>query len=395
MSSKFRLTKTACYIGYVVQAIINNFLPILFIALQSVYGLGYEKLARLIVVNFVTQMITDLLTPRIVGVIGYKRAAVICQGAAAVGLVMLGVLPKLMSNTYLAIMLSIVVYAFGSGLIEVIISPIIETLSTENKSGNMAFLHSFYCWGQAFTIIVTTLLVLVFGYKDWQFIPLIWAVVPFVNMFVFLKSPIIEPQKNHKSFPFLKLFKMRKFRLYMIMMLCAGAAEIAMAEWASMFVQQALGVSKVIGDLAGPCAFAIFMATGRVWYSLVSEKIDFKKTLVVLSALCAVCYLVVAICDVAFVSMIFCALCGFTVSISWPGILSLGAKDFAEGSSVMFSVFAMCGDTGCCLGPWVIGIVADSYGLNVGFAVATVFPLLMIMTTAMSMKKIKVANWGE
>ena len=244
MKSKYTSTKLACYVGYIVQAVINNFLPILFIALQDVYGLGYEKLARLIVFNFVAQMVTDLLTPKIVGAIGYRKTAIMCQGAAALGLLMLGVLPRVMGDTYLAIIISVIVYAFGSGLMEVIMSPMIEMLPTGNKAGNMAFLHSFYCWGQAFTIVVTTLLVYLFGYKGWTNIPLVWAVLPFINMFSFFAVPIVEPDKDEKKASFKKLFRSRRFRCYMVMMLCAGACEIAMAEWASMFAQQALGVSK-------------------------------------------------------------------------------------------------------------------------------------------------------
>ena len=386
MKSKYISTKLACYVGYIVQAVVNNFLPILFIALQDVYGLGYEKLARLIVFNFVTQMITDLITPKIVAKIGYRKTAIMCQGTAALGLLMLYVLPKFMSNTYLAIILSIIVYAFGSGLMEVIMSPIIEMLPTNNKSGNMSVLHSFYCWGQAFTVIVTTVLVSLFGYGGWSNVPLVWAVLPFINMFSFFKVPIVEPDKDEKKSPIKVLLKSRRFRIYMVMMLCAGACEIAMAEWASMFAQQALGVSKVIGDFTGPCAFAIFMGIGRIWYAAVSQKVSFNKTLIALSVCCFVCYIVVAFCNIPLVALIFCALCGFTVSISWPGIYSCGAVDFPEGSSAMYSIFAMCGDTGCCLGPWVLGIVADSFGLNIGFGVASVFPIIMIICVLMQIR---------
>ena len=378
MSSKYRSTKLACYVGYIVQAVINNFLPILFIALQDVYELSYEKLARLIVFNFVTQMVTDLITPKIVEKTGYKKAAVICHGAAALGLALLGILPRFIPP-YSGIIISIIVYAFGSGLIEVLVSPIIEMLPTTDKSGNISILHSFYCWGQAFTIIVTTFLVKVFGYGNWTIIPLVWAVLPFINMFFFMRVPVVEPEKEKKNAGFKELVRNRRFLIYMVMMLCAGATEIAMAEWASMFVQKALGVSKVVGDLTGPCAFALFMGIGRMWYAAVAKRVNFRKTLIILSTLCFICYVVVAVCNIPWVSLIFCAICGFTVSISWPGIYSAGAEEFPDGSSVMYSVFAMCGDTGCCLGPWALGIVADSFGLNTGFAVTSVFAVIMII----------------
>lgn len=380
MSSKYISTKLTCYIGYIVQAVVNNFLPILFIALHNVYGLGYEELARLIVFNFVTQMVTDFITPKIVDKIGYRWAAIICQGAAAFGMALLGVLPRLI-DPYTGIIISIIIYAFGSGLIEVLISPIIEMLPTDDKSGNMSVLHSFYCWGQAFTVIVTTALVMIFGYSGWANIPLIWSILPFLNMFAFAKVPIIEPGRETKKSRLKDLIKNKKFIIYMVMMLCAGATEIAMAEWASMFVQEALGVSKVIGDIAGPCAFALFMGTGRIWYATVAQRVDFRKTLIILSILCFICYAVVAFCEIPLIALIFCAICGFTVSISWPGIYSEGAKTFPDGASVMYSVFAMCGDTGCCLGPWALGIIADSYGLNTGFAVTSVFAVIMIFAT--------------
>lgn len=387
MKSKYTITRITCYIGYVVQAVINNFLPILFIVLQDNYGLGYEKLARLIAVNFITQIITDIMTPKIVNKIGYKNAIIMCQASATLGLLMLGILPRFVSNVYPVLNISIIVYAFGSGLIEVLFSPIIEHLPFENKSGNMSLLHSFYCWGQAFTIVVTTALVSLFGFGGWANIPLVWAILPFVDMLLFFKSPIVEPKQDEKEQTLKELFKNKRFRIYMLMMLCAGASEIAMAEWASMFAQQSLGVSKVIGDLAGPCLFAVFMGAGRIWYALVSNKISFIKAIITLNSVCVICYLGVAFCEISFLALVFCAICGFTVSISWPGIYSLGAVSFPRGNAVMYSTFAFCGDMGCCLGPWVLGIVAEFFGLNTGFAVAAVFPAIMVVAACSVVKK--------
>lgn len=378
-TKKYLPTKLAGYVGFTVQAIVNNFLPILFIAFQDIYSLSYERLGRLIVFNFVTQMCIDLLTPKIVEKLGYRKAAVLSQGAAALGLVVLAVLPNIMNNTYLAIIISIIIYATGSGLMEVILSPMIEMLPTGNKSGNMALLHSFYCWGQAFTVVVTTVLVHLFGFINWMYIPLIWAIVPFFNMFSFFKVPIVEPDPEQKQATFFQLIKQPKFVIYMVMMLCAGASEIAMAEWASIFAQNALGVSKAVGDIAGPCAFALCMATARVLYAKFSKKVSFTKLLVILNICGFVCYMAVAFCNIPALSLVCCALCGVTVSISWPGIYSAGARTFKDGGAVMFSVFAMCGDTGCALGPWLIGVIADKHSLNLGFAVASVFSLVMVI----------------
>ena len=379
MNNKYTKTKIAAYTGYFVQAIVNNFLPILFIALQDVYGIGYEKLGRLIMFNFVTQMITDIVTPKIVEKIGYKKSAVMSQGVAALGLASLAVFPNVMPDAYVGIVISVIIYAFASGLTEVIISPMIEMLPTDNKTGNMSLLHSFYCWGQAVTALGSTLLLHMLGYQGWMFIPLIWAIVPAINAVFFSSVPVVEPEPERKSDSFKQLFKNRSFRLFMIIMLCSGASEIAMAEWASMFAQKALGVSKVVGDLAGPCAFALFMGVGRVCYAAFSEKLSYKKTIITMSLLCAGCYYVAAFVKIPVFALAACAVCGFSVSLFWPGTLSAGAKAFPKGDAVMFSVFAMCGDIGCCIGPWILGIIADNASLNVGFAVSSVFPLAMII----------------
>lgn len=389
MKNNFRMTKFVCYIGFVVQAIINNFLPILFVCLQDNYGLNYEKLARLIVVNFGAQMCVDLLTPKITKHLGYRATAFLSQFTASLGLVMMAVLPNIMANKYLAISISAVMYACGSGLMEVVLSPMVEILPSDNKRGTMQILHSFYCWGQAFTIIGTTVLIGLLGTRNWSFVPLVWAIIPLINAFCFLKVPIITPPADQKLASLGSLLKRRQFRGYMIMMLCAGAAEITMAQWASLFAQRGLGVSKVIGDLAGPCAFALFMASGRVIYGINAKKIDFKKAMLTLSFFSTVCYLGVAITGNPVLSLCFCALCGLTVSIFWPAIYSQGAIDFSDGGMVMYSVFAMCGDVGCALGPWILGIVADSFGLNLGFGVTSVFSILMLICTLTFVKSKK------
>ena len=390
-SRKYLPTKLAGYVGFVVQAIVNNFLPILFIVFQDIYGLGYEKLGRLIVFNFAIQMLIDFITPKIIHKIGYRSAAFLCQFTACLGLCLMSILPRVMSNPYVAMFISIAVYATGSGLMEVILSPMIEMLPTSNKSGNMAVLHSFYCWGQTLVVPLTTGMVFIFGRENWSYIPLVWAVVPFINMLAFLRVPIVEPGKEVKQSTLIELLKTPTFIVYMIMMFCGGASEIAMSQWASLFVEQALGVSKAIGDIVGPCLFALFMALGRVIYAKFSKKVSFTRLLIWLNILCFVCYLMVGICKIAALSLIFCALCGFSVSISWPGIYSAGARTFKTGGAVMFSAFAMCGDIGCALGPGLVGLVAEYTSLNIGFIAASVFPLIMVICS-LYILKVKVAK---
>ncbi|MBQ4120080.1 MAG: MFS transporter [Clostridia bacterium] len=378
MSINYLPTKIAGYVGFFIQAIVNNFLPILFIALQDVYKLNYEQLANLILFNFVTQIFVDSITPKIAAKLGYRMTAFLSQFTAFVGLALLGLLPHIMPP-YTALIICIIIYATGSGIIEVILSPMIEMLPTRNKAKNMVLLHSFYCWGQAATVLITTMLIYLLGFVNWMYVPLIWSIVPFVNMFGFLKVPIVEPNAEQKTVTLLELLKNKKFIVFMIVMLCGGASEIAMAEWASLFVQNALGVSKVIGDISGPCAFAIFMGSGRILYAKFSRNLSFVKSLIVLSVLCFICYLTVAICHIPVIALIGCALCGFTVSISWPGLYSEGAKNFKNGGAVMFGALALCGDAGCTLGPWLVGIVADKASLNLGMALASIFPLIMVL----------------
>ncbi|MBO5210901.1 MAG: MFS transporter [Clostridia bacterium] len=388
---KYLPTKLAGYVGFVVQAIVNNFLPILFIVFQDIYGLGYEKLGRLIVFNFALQMFIDFLTPKIIHKIGYRSAAFLCQFTACLGLCLMAILPRVMPNPYVAMFIAIAVYATGSGLMEVILSPMIEMLPTSNKSGNMAVLHSFYCWGQTLVVPLTTAMVVIFGRENWSYIPLVWAVVPFINMLAFLRVPIVEPGKEEKQSTLIELLKTPTFIVYMFMMFCGGASEIAMSQWASLFVEQALGVSKAIGDIVGPCLFALFMALGRVIYAKFSKMVSFTRVLIWLNILCFVCYVMVGLCKIAALSLIFCALCGFSVSISWPGIYSAGARTFKTGGAVMFSAFAMCGDTGCALGPGLVGLVAEYTNLNIGFLAAAVFPLIMVICS-LYILKFKVAK---
>lgn len=387
MSVSYKRTKLACYTGLTVQAIINNFLPILFIIFQRDYGLSYEQLGRLLFINFAIQILADFLTPYIVKFIGYKGSAITCHFLATLGLVLLFVLPNIMADFYTAVVISVMVYAFSSGIIEVVMSPIMELIPQDNKTANMAFLHSFYCWGQALTVVVTTLLVKLLGFNDWRFIPLLWAIIPFLNMLFFTRVPVVEQPEQQKEKTSRSIFKTREFICFAIFMLCAGANEIAMSEWASVFAQNALGVSKTVGDLAGPCAFAILMGSGRVIYAKFLCKFSYRKVTIVNSLLCLACYFAVAVCKVPAFSLLACAICGFSVSIAWPGTISLAAARFPNGGTMLFSICALCGDMGCSTGPWLLGAVADVTDLNTGFLVCCIFPLAMLGTAILLLKE--------
>lgn len=387
MFKSYKSTKNACYIGYVVQAIVNNFLPILFVILQDEYSLNYEKLGRLVFINFFVQLIADMLTPSVVKKIGYKNTALISHAMATIGLCMLSILPALLSESYYGIVISLIFYAGGSGVIEVVISPMVELLPSDNKAANMAFLHSFYCWGQAFTVIVTTAMISLFKADNWQLVPLIWAIIPMINLFVFSKVPVVEPEAEEKKVTAKEMIFSRDFFCFVIFMLCAGASELAMSQWASMFAQKGLGVSKVVGDIMGPCAFAIAMGLGRVIFGIFAGKYSPKKVLIINNIICCLCYLTVGLVKIPALALLACALCGFSVSFSWPGTYSMAAKRFVGGGTLMFGIFALSGDIGCSLGPWILGLVANNSGLNAGFLSSIVFPLIMVFTAAFIYKE--------
>lgn len=374
----YSYTKVCCYIGYLVQAIINNFLPLLFVIFNESYGITYDKIGTLILINFMIQIGVDLCSIKFVKWLGYKRTVILANGLAGIGLILLSVLPKIIPNTYLAVVLSVLCYAFGSGLIEVVISPIIEYLPSKNKAGGMSLLHSFYCWGQLGTVLLTTAMFATLGSENWSLFPLIWAAVPIINLFLFLKAPVIEPESVSKDGKEKRLLKSRLFYVMLALMVCAGASEITVSQWSSTFAEQGLNLTKAVGDLTGPCMFALLMGTGRLIYGIVGDRLPLKKALLFCAALCTVCYIIIGVSDNPVLSLVFCAVCGFSVSIMWPAIISMSAAAFKYGTALMFSLIAAFGDIGCSVGPFTAGIVADNSTLKTGILAATVFPLLMV-----------------
>ena len=373
----------ASYLGYITQAIVNNFAPLLFLTFISEFGLTMELITLITTVNFAVQLAVDAIAAKIVDRIGYRPCIVAAHVFAAMGLVGLAVLPSVMPP-FAGIMAAVVLYAVGGGLLEVLVSPIVEACPTERKAAAMSLLHSFYCWGHVFLVVVSTAFFAVFGIGAWRVMACIWALVPLVNVAYFLLVPIAPiVQEGTKQLSFGELFRSRVFWVLMVMMVCAGASEQGMSQWASAFAEKGLSISKTMGDLAGPCAFAILMGTARALYGKFEAKIPLKGFMAGSCVLCVACYLLAALCDAPLLALVGCAVCGFSVGIFWPGTFSTAAVALPGGGTAMYALMALAGDLGCSGGPTLVGMVSDAAGgvLQSGLLAAIVFPVVMLFFT--------------
>ncbi len=392
----YRSTRFACYVGYIVQAVVNNLAPLLFVIFQEQYGISTIMLSNLILLNFGCQLLVDALSVKLVARFGYRKIIVAAHISAAIGLVSLGLMPILLPNALPGLAVAVVFYAFGGGVLEVCVSPVVEALPGDRKASAMSLLHSFYCWGQMLVVLLTTLILLLIGEAVWFWIPIAWAVLPLGNMLAFLKVPLAPMVTEEQSCGAKKLFS-GVFPLFMLFMLAAGAAELTVSQWASFFAEQGLGISKAAGDLFGPCLFAITMGVGRVLYGFWGHKLELARSLGFCAALCVISYLLIVFSPLPWLSLAGCALCGFSVSLMWPGTTSFAAAAFPNGGALMFGILALCGDAGCSLGPWIAGGVATllensgavtpEAGLKMGILVTTVFPLLMVFGIILLKKK--------
>ncbi len=391
---KYRKTLLACYLGFITQAITANFAPLLFLTFKDSYGIPLEKVAMIPMAFFMTQLLIDFAATKFVDRIGYRTCVVCSQVLSAVGLALLAILPEVLSDPFIGILIAVVLYAMGAGLIEVLISPIVEACPFENKDGVMSLLHSFYCWGMVGVILGSTVFFAVFGVENWRILALLWAVVPFVNAFNFLQCPIERLTEDGEGMHMGQLFRMPLFWLMALLMVCSGASEISMAQWASAFTESAMGVSKTIGDLAGPCLFAVLMGISRVFYGKMSEKLDLTKTMLGCGALCVVCYLLASLAASPVLGLMGCALCGISVGIMWPGTLSISAQKCPKGGTVMFALLALAGDLGGSIGPSLVGSVSSiaDGDLKIGLLVATVFPVLLIAGLVVLKKWVKTSK---
>ncbi len=388
-TKNYKKTLIACYLGFITQAITSNFAPLLFLTFKDAYGVSLERIALIPLVFYLTQLLVDLVAVKFADMIGYRACVVVSQLISALGLILMAFLPELLPNAFVGIIISVVLYAIGSGLVEVLLSPIVEACPFENKAGVMSLLHSFFCWGSVGVILGSTLFFAVFGIENWKFLAILWALVPLSNTVNFLSCPIERLVEDGNGMRTGQLLKTPLFLLMILLMICAGASEATMTQWASAFTESALGVSKTVGDLAGPCMFAIFMGITRVFYGKKSEQLNLTKVMLICGSLCVVCYLLAALSPIPIIGLIGCALCGLSVGIMWPGTLCISSQKCPRGGTAMFAFLALAGDLGAAAGPTMVGGIADAVGgnLKTGLLFATLFPALMILGLILLVKK--------
>ena len=380
MKNNYKMTMYACFIGYVVQAVVNSFVPLLFVTFQTEYHIPLTQITLLITVNFVIQLVVDLLSAGFVDKIGYRASAIIAHACAGTGIFLLTILPELFSNPFYGILLAVMVYAIGGGLIEVLISPILEACPTDNKESAMSLLHSFYCWGCTGVVLLSTLFFALFGTSHWKILALIWVLLPAANLILFTKVPIYSLHEEGESgMSFSELFRVKVFWLLMAMMLCAGASEQAVSQWASTFAEKGLHIQKTVGDLVGPMMFSVLMGLSRLIYGKYGEKLNLDRFMKGSCVQCVASYLCISLVPVPIVGLIGCAICGFSVGIMWPGTFSKASAAIKRGGTVLFAMLALAGDLGCSGGPTLVGFVSSAFSgnLRLGILTAIVFPVLL------------------
>ena len=382
MKQNYKRTVYACFIGYIVQAIVNNFAPLLFVTFQKSYNIPLSKITLLITLNFVIQLFVDMFSAWFIDKIGYRASIIIAHVSAAAGIILLTVLPEALPDAFVGILLSVFLYAVGGGLLEVLVSPTVEACPTENKEEMMSLLHSFYCWGHVGVVLISTAFFAAFGIENWKILALLWALIPILNIFMFIKAPIYSLESDgEKGITLKELFSKKIFWVLMLMMVCAGASEQAVSQWASTFAEQGLGISKALGDLAGPMSFAALMGLSRLIYGKYGEKLKLDNFMIFSCVLCIESYACIVFVPVPAINLIGCAMCGFSVGIMWPGTYSKASSAIRGGGTAMFALLALAGDLGCSGGPTLAGLVSSRFdgNLKLGILAAIIFPVLLLI----------------
>ena len=395
MKYSYDCTMRACFTGYIVQAIVNNFVPLLFLTFQRTYHIPLQQITLLVTFNFGIQLLTDLLSVAFVDRMGYQASMVLAHILSALGLICLTVLPEWMGHPFAGILISVIVYAVGGGLLEVLVSPVVEACPSTHKEKAMSMLHSFYCWGHVGVVLFSSIFFKLAGIENWKLLAVLWAVIPILNALIFTRVPIapVLPE-GEEGMTIGTLFQNRTFWLLFVMMICAGASEQSVSQWASLFAEKGLGISKTAGDLAGPMAFAFLMGASRAFYGNYGEKINLDRFMAVSSVLCILSYLCLVFMPVPVLSLAGCALCGLSVGIMWPGTFSRASKALPAGGTALFALLALGGDIGCSGGPTLVGMVSGMCkgNLKIGILAALIFPVLLLTGAKFETKKDKISS---
>lgn len=390
MKENYTKTIYAYFIGYIIQAVVNSFVPLLFVTFRKTYDIPLSQITLLITVNFVVQLLIDLLSAGFVDKIGYRASMIIAHIFAAAGLGMLTFMPDICSNSFAGLLASVIVYAVGGGLLEVLVSPVVEACPTDNKEKTMSLLHSFYCWGCTGVVLLSTVFFAIFGIRNWKIMTLIWMLLPIANMILFTRVPIYSLQEDGvKGMSLGELFKEKIFWMLMIMMLCAGASEQAVSQWASTFAEQGLGITKTVGDLVGPMMFSILMGTSRLLYGKFGDRMNLDRFMKLSCALCVAAYLCISLVPNPVVQLIGCGICGFSVGIMWPGTFSRASASLKRGGTALFAMLALAGDMGCSGGPTLVGMISSAAGGNMqtGILAGVIFPVVLLAGLVFGGKK--------
>ena len=395
MKYSYDSTMRACFTGYIVQAIVNNFAPLLFLTFQRTYHIPLQQITLLVTFNFGIQLLTDLLSVAFVDRMGYRASMLLAHILSALGLICLTVLPERMGHPFAGILISVIVYAVGGGLLEVLVSPVVEACPSTHKEKAMSMLHSFYCWGHVGVVLFSSIFFKLAGIENWKLLAVLWAVIPILNALIFTRVPIapVLPE-GEEGMTIVTLFQNRTFWLLFVMMICAGASEQSVSQWASLLAEKGLGISKTAGDLAGPMAFAFLMGASRAFYGNYGEKINLDRFMAVSSVLCILSYLCLVFMPVPVLSLAGCALCGLSVGILWPGTFSRASKALPAGGTALFALLALGGDIGCSGGPTLVGMVSGMCkgNLKAGILAALIFPVLLLTGAKFETKKDKIIN---
>ena len=391
MNTKNEYNKTirSCFVAYIVQAIVNNFVPLLFLTFQRTYDIPLPQITMLITFNFGVQLLVDLLSVSFVDRLGYRFCMVLAHILSAAGLIFLTVLPEILPSAFAGILIAVMIYAIGGGLLEVLVSPVVESCPSDNKEKAMSMLHSFYCWGHVGVVLISTVFFSAFGITNWKILAVLWAIVPLVNAAAFTKVPLRSLMEEGETGLSLKeLLTMKTFWILLVMMICAGASEQGVSQWASTLAEKGLGITKTAGDLAGPMAFAVLMGTSRAFYGKYGDRISLNRFMVLSSLLCIASYLGISLFGMPQLSLVCCALCGLSVGIMWPGTFSKAAAALPKGGTAMFALLALGGDVGCSGGPTLVGFVSELFGgdLKKGILAGGVFPVLLLLGVALCRK---------